>query len=169
VAASSAPAPAPARGAPRIRGHARAWIRHRLLPGERVHDHPRAARVPAARTGGRAAQRNLSVAEHLAEEAGIAAAGRDPATTNRTNYGAPASRTACIHRYPIDVSNPRRAATSFTDAPVARTSSTNRCRSSAEYRLRMTRKGGLLYEELIPRLLRKEQDILLCLSSRHHR
>ncbi|HEY3791427.1 MAG TPA: MarR family transcriptional regulator [Bradyrhizobium sp.] len=35
-----------------------------------------------------------------------------------------------------------------------------------EYRLRMTRKGSALYEELIPRLLRKEEDILSCLSPR---
>jgi DNA-binding MarR family transcriptional regulator len=35
-----------------------------------------------------------------------------------------------------------------------------------EYRLRMTLKGTALYEELIPRLLRKEQDILSCLSLR---
>ena len=35
-----------------------------------------------------------------------------------------------------------------------------------EYRLRLTRKGKTLYEELIPRLLHKEQDILSCLSAR---
>ena len=34
-----------------------------------------------------------------------------------------------------------------------------------EFRLRLTRKGRLLYEELIPRLLRKEQEILSCLSA----
>jgi len=34
-----------------------------------------------------------------------------------------------------------------------------------EFRLRLTRKGRLLYEELIPRLLRKEQEILSCLST----
>jgi DNA-binding MarR family transcriptional regulator len=33
-----------------------------------------------------------------------------------------------------------------------------------EFVLRMTRKGNALYEELIPRLLRKEQAILSCLS-----
>jgi DNA-binding MarR family transcriptional regulator len=38
-----------------------------------------------------------------------------------------------------------------------------------EYRLRMTRKGSALYEELIPRLLRREQDILSCLSSREQK
>ena len=38
-----------------------------------------------------------------------------------------------------------------------------------EYRLRMTRKGRALYEELIPRLLRKEADILSCLSSREQK
>ena len=38
-----------------------------------------------------------------------------------------------------------------------------------EYRLRMTRKGSALYEELIPRLLRKEADILSCLSSREQK
>ncbi len=38
-----------------------------------------------------------------------------------------------------------------------------------EYRLRMTRKGTALYEELIPRLLHKEQDILSCLSAREQK
>jgi DNA-binding MarR family transcriptional regulator len=38
-----------------------------------------------------------------------------------------------------------------------------------EYRLRMTRKGSALYEELIPRLLRKEEDILSCLSPREQK
>ncbi|WP_024511749.1 MarR family transcriptional regulator [Bradyrhizobium sp. ARR65] len=34
-----------------------------------------------------------------------------------------------------------------------------------EFRLRLTRKGSTLYEELIPRLLRREQEILTCLSA----
>jgi len=34
-----------------------------------------------------------------------------------------------------------------------------------EFALRLTRKGNALYEELIPRLLRKEQEILSCLSA----
>jgi len=34
-----------------------------------------------------------------------------------------------------------------------------------EFRLRLTRKGAVLYEELIPRLLRREQEILSCLSA----
>jgi len=38
-----------------------------------------------------------------------------------------------------------------------------------EYRLRMTRKGNALYEELIPRLLRKEQEILSCLSAQERK
>jgi DNA-binding MarR family transcriptional regulator len=33
-----------------------------------------------------------------------------------------------------------------------------------EFRLRMTRKGKTLYDELIPRLLHREQEILACLS-----
>ena len=33
-----------------------------------------------------------------------------------------------------------------------------------EFQLRLTRKGKALYEELIPRLLRREQEILSCLS-----
>ena len=33
-----------------------------------------------------------------------------------------------------------------------------------EFRLRLTRKGATLYEELIPRLLRREQEILSALS-----
>ncbi|HEX5231739.1 MAG TPA: MarR family transcriptional regulator [Bradyrhizobium sp.] len=38
-----------------------------------------------------------------------------------------------------------------------------------EFRLRMTRKGRALYEELIPRLLRREQQILSCLSAGERR
>jgi DNA-binding MarR family transcriptional regulator len=34
-----------------------------------------------------------------------------------------------------------------------------------EFRLRLTSKGTELYEELIPRLLRREQEILSCLSA----
>jgi DNA-binding MarR family transcriptional regulator len=34
-----------------------------------------------------------------------------------------------------------------------------------EFRLRLTRKGRTLYEELIPRLLRKEREIMSCLSA----
>ena len=33
-----------------------------------------------------------------------------------------------------------------------------------EFRLRMTRKGKALYEQLIPRLLRKESEIMVCLT-----
>jgi DNA-binding MarR family transcriptional regulator len=38
-----------------------------------------------------------------------------------------------------------------------------------EYRLRMTRKGKALYEQLIPRLLRREQEILSCLSAQERK
>ena len=38
-----------------------------------------------------------------------------------------------------------------------------------EFRLRMTRKGKALYEELIPRLKRKEQAILSCLSTQERK
>src|SRR5512140_3875688 len=38
-----------------------------------------------------------------------------------------------------------------------------------EYRLRMTRKGKALYEELIPRLKRREQEILACLSAQERK
>ena len=38
-----------------------------------------------------------------------------------------------------------------------------------EFVLRMTRKGKALYEKLIPRLLRKEQVILSCLSARERK
>jgi DNA-binding MarR family transcriptional regulator len=38
-----------------------------------------------------------------------------------------------------------------------------------EFRLRLTRKGSALYEELIPRLLRREQEILSCLSAQERR
>jgi DNA-binding MarR family transcriptional regulator len=35
-----------------------------------------------------------------------------------------------------------------------------------EFTLRMTRKGRALYERLIPRLLRKEREIMACLSAK---
>jgi DNA-binding MarR family transcriptional regulator len=38
-----------------------------------------------------------------------------------------------------------------------------------EFNLRLTRKGRKLYEELFPRLLRKEHDILTCLSPREQK
>lgn len=38
-----------------------------------------------------------------------------------------------------------------------------------EFRLRLTRKGSALYEEMIPRLLRKEQEILSCLSAQERK
>jgi DNA-binding MarR family transcriptional regulator len=38
-----------------------------------------------------------------------------------------------------------------------------------EFALRMTRKGRALYQQLIPRLLRKEQEILSCLSARERK
>jgi DNA-binding MarR family transcriptional regulator len=38
-----------------------------------------------------------------------------------------------------------------------------------EFRLRMTKKGNALYEELIPRLLRREQEILACLSAQERK
>ena len=38
-----------------------------------------------------------------------------------------------------------------------------------EFRLRLTREGAVLYEELIPRLLRKEQEILSSLSAQERR
>ena len=38
-----------------------------------------------------------------------------------------------------------------------------------EFRLRLTRKGKALYEELIPRLLRKEEKILACLSAQERK
>ena len=38
-----------------------------------------------------------------------------------------------------------------------------------EFALRMTRKGKALYQELIPRLLRKEQEILSCLSAQERK
>ena len=38
-----------------------------------------------------------------------------------------------------------------------------------EFRLQLTGKGATLYEELIPRLLRREQEILSCLSAQDRR
>jgi DNA-binding MarR family transcriptional regulator len=38
-----------------------------------------------------------------------------------------------------------------------------------EFDLRLTRKGRVLYEKLIPRLLRKERDIMSCLTRREQK
>jgi DNA-binding MarR family transcriptional regulator len=38
-----------------------------------------------------------------------------------------------------------------------------------EFRLRLTRKGKALYEQMIPRLLRKESEIMSCLSLQEQR
>ena len=38
-----------------------------------------------------------------------------------------------------------------------------------EFQLRMTRKGDALYQQLIPRLLRREQEILSCLSAQERK
>ena len=38
-----------------------------------------------------------------------------------------------------------------------------------EFALRLTRRGKTLYQKLIPRLLRKEQEILACLSARERK
>ena len=38
-----------------------------------------------------------------------------------------------------------------------------------EFQLRMTRKGEALYQQLIPRLLRREQEILSCLSAQERK
>jgi DNA-binding MarR family transcriptional regulator len=38
-----------------------------------------------------------------------------------------------------------------------------------EFKLRMTRKGKALYQKLIPRLKRKEQEILSCLSAQERK
>jgi DNA-binding MarR family transcriptional regulator len=38
-----------------------------------------------------------------------------------------------------------------------------------EFRLRLTRKGRTLYEELVPRLLQREQEILACFSAQERR
>lgn len=38
-----------------------------------------------------------------------------------------------------------------------------------EFRLRLTRKGTMLYEDLIPSLLRREQEILGCLSAQERK
>ena len=38
-----------------------------------------------------------------------------------------------------------------------------------EFALRLTRRGETLYQKLIPRLLRKEQEILACLSARERK
>jgi len=38
-----------------------------------------------------------------------------------------------------------------------------------EFRLRLTKEGKTLYQELIPRLLRKEREILSCLTAQERK
>ncbi len=54
-------------------------------------------------------------------------------------------------------------------AHCTRTHKSTISRAVTALALRMTRKGKALYEKLIPRLLRKEQVILSCLSARERR
>jgi DNA-binding MarR family transcriptional regulator len=75
---------------------------------------------------------------------------------------------ACSAQYVAHCTRTHKSAISRAVAALLRRQLVERVENEddrREYRLRMTRKGKALYEEMIPRLLRKEQEILSCLSA----
>ena len=79
---------------------------------------------------------------------------------------------ACSAQYVAHCTRTHKSAISRAVAALLRRQLVERVENEddrREYRLRMTRKGKALYEELIPRLLRKEQEILSCLSAQERK
>src|SRR3979490_1676064 len=79
---------------------------------------------------------------------------------------------ACSAQYVAHCTRTRKPAISRAVAALLRRQLVERVENEddrREYRLRMTRKGKALYEKLIPRLLRKEQEILSCLSAQERK
>jgi DNA-binding MarR family transcriptional regulator len=79
---------------------------------------------------------------------------------------------ACCAQYVAHCTRTHKSAISRAVAALLRRQLVERVENEddrREYRLRMTRKGKALYEELIPRLLRKEQEILSCLSAQERK
>jgi len=79
---------------------------------------------------------------------------------------------ACSAQYVAHCTRTHKSAISRAVAALLRRQLVERVENEddrREYRLRMTRKGKALYEELIPRLLRKEQQILSCLSAQERK
>ena len=79
---------------------------------------------------------------------------------------------ACSAQYVAHCTRTHKSAISRAVAALLRRQLVERVENEddrREYRLRMTRKGKALYEEMIPRLLRKEQQILSCLSAQERK
>src|SRR5215510_11551858 len=78
-------------------------------------------------------------------------------------------RDACSAQYIADCTRTHKSTISRAVTALMRRRLIERVENAAdrrEFRLQLTRKGRTLYEELIPRLLRREQEILSCLSKR---
>jgi len=81
-------------------------------------------------------------------------------------------RDACSAQYIADCTRTHKSTISRAVTALMRRRLVERVENAddrREYRLRMTRKGKTLYEDLIPRLLRKEQEILSCLSAQERK
>jgi DNA-binding MarR family transcriptional regulator len=79
---------------------------------------------------------------------------------------------ACSAQYISDCTRTHKSTISRAVTSLTRRRIVERVENSddrREFRLRLTRKGRALYQELIPRLLRKEQEILSCLSARERK
>src|SRR5215467_8673810 len=81
-------------------------------------------------------------------------------------------RDACSAQYVADCTRTHKSTISRAVTTLMRRRLVERVENAddrREFRLRMTRKGRALYEELFPRLLRKEQEILSCLSAQERK
>jgi len=78
-------------------------------------------------------------------------------------------RDACSAQYISDCTRTHKSTISRAVTTLLKRKVIERVENAAdrrEFRLQLTRKGRTLYEELIPRLLHREQEILACLSKR---
>jgi DNA-binding MarR family transcriptional regulator len=81
-------------------------------------------------------------------------------------------RDACSAQYIADCTRTHKSTISRAVTALMRRRLVERVENAddrREFRLRMTRKGRALYEELFPRLLRKEQEMLSCLSAQERK
>jgi len=79
---------------------------------------------------------------------------------------------ACSAQYIAECTRPHKSTISRAVTALMKRQMVERVENEddrREFRLRLTSKGAALYEELIPRLLRKEQEILSCLSAQERR
>jgi DNA-binding MarR family transcriptional regulator len=81
-------------------------------------------------------------------------------------------RDACSAQYIADCTRTHKSTISRAVTTLTRRRLVERVENAddrREFRLRMTRKGRTLYEELFPRLLHKEQEMLACLSAQERK